>query len=68
MFMVLWLHVLLFLFQGVMCLLFIYIGRPEDGDRYKLILANNRDEYLSRPTGTAEFRGDNIPWIGGTYG
>jgi len=51
-----------------MCLLFIYIGRPEDGDRYKLILANNRDEYLSRPTGTAEFRGDNIPWIGGTYG
>ena len=34
---------------------------------YRLVVANNRDEFWDRPTATAEFRGDNQKWIGGFY-
>lgn len=36
-----------------MCILFLALGRT--GDRFRLILANNRDEFLDRPTRRADF-------------
>lgn len=49
-----------------MCLLFLYLNESDTEDGYKLILANNRDEDLPRPTGTVAFRGSDSQWIGGT--
>ncbi|WAR03803.1 TNG2-like protein [Mya arenaria] len=47
-----------------MCLLFMYTGDGSVG--YKLVLANNRDEFWPRPTDTLKTRGDpQHQWIGG---
>ncbi|XP_060077554.1 transport and Golgi organization protein 2 homolog [Ylistrum balloti] len=42
-----------------MCLLFLYICDTATDDNYRLILANNRDEYWDRPTALAGFWGPN---------
>jgi len=33
-----------------MCVTFIALNPSTDGERYKLIIVNNRDEYYLRPT------------------
>ena len=48
-----------------MCMLFLYLNDNKHECPYRLVVANNRDEYWDRPTATAEFRGDNQQWIGG---
>ena len=48
-----------------MCVLFIYLNDDDHECPYRLVVANNRDEYWGRPTATAEFRGDDQQWIGG---
>lgn len=39
-----------------MCILFFYIGDKSIDDSHSLILASNRDEMLSRPTSSANYR------------
>lgn len=48
-----------------MCILFVYVNpKPEPGG-YKIILASNRDESLSRPALPAH---EWLPNHGGVYG
>ena len=51
--------------QSKMCVLFVYLNDDDHECPYRLVVANNRDEYWDRPTATAEFRGDDQQWIGG---
>lgn len=42
-----------------MCMLFLYVNDDCDDDGYRVIIANNRDEYWDRPTEPASFWGKN---------
>lgn len=48
-----------------MCILFFYLNPNAEEGRYQLILANNRDEFYTRPTKPAEFWGENNDCISG---
>jgi uncharacterized protein with NRDE domain len=39
-----------------MCILFLYVGDEAIGDKERLILASNRDEFCSRPTSGTSYR------------
>ncbi|KAL4223792.1 Transport and Golgi organization protein 2 [Mactra antiquata] len=47
-----------------MCLLFLYVNDDPDENGYRLVLANNRDEFWDRPTDPVDFR-DDYTWVGG---
>ena len=38
-----------------MCIVFLYLCREPNPDRYHLIIASNRDEFYFRPTASAKF-------------
>ena len=48
-----------------MCILFLFLNDDPQRCPFRFIVANNRDEYWDRPTGTAAFRGDEPQWLGG---
>lgn len=48
-----------------MCLLFLYVCDTAAEDGYRLILANNRDEFWNRPTKLANVWGSNAQFISG---
>lgn len=48
-----------------MCILFVHVSANPGADKYKLILASNRDEYFGRPTKVANFWTENPDIIGG---
>ena len=59
------LFIYLFIYRTEMCILFLYLNDRQEDCPYRLIVANNRDEYWDRPTATAAFRGEKQQWIGG---
>ncbi|XP_021346329.1 transport and Golgi organization 2 homolog isoform X2 [Mizuhopecten yessoensis] len=48
-----------------MCLLYVYVCDSAADGEYRLILADNRDEYWDRPTNLAEFWGPRGEFISG---
>ncbi|XP_067673837.1 transport and Golgi organization 2 homolog [Haliotis asinina] len=42
-----------------MCILFFQLNDKDECGTYRLVLANNRDEYWARPTSTAAYWGEN---------
>ena len=49
-----------------MCILFFYVNDNPKSCPYKLIVAGNRDELITRPTECAAFRrGKQTEWVGG---
>lgn len=50
-----------------MCLLFFESKDTDDPDEYKLVLANVRDEFYTRPTAPAEFWSDQPDVVGGEW-
>ena len=42
-----------------MCILFSYLSKRLNPNEFKLIILNNRDEFLFRPSKSASFINDN---------
>ena len=49
-----------------MCLLFMYLSDDRFEGKYRIIIANNRDEFWSRPTKPLSWS-DNGVYLNGTY-
>jgi hypothetical protein len=50
----------------VMCILFLHTDNSPAPNKFRLILASNRDEYYRRPTQQAYFWDEERTVIGGT--
>lgn len=50
----------------VMCILFLHTDNSPAPNKFRLILASNRDEYYRRPTQQAHFWDEDHTVIGGT--
>lgn len=50
----------------VMCILFLHTDNNPAPNKFRLILASNRDEYYQRPTRQANFWDEDPTVIGGT--
>jgi uncharacterized protein with NRDE domain len=50
----------------VMCILFLHTDNSPPPNKFRLILASNRDEYYQRPTHQAHFWNEDPTVIGGT--
>lgn len=49
----------------VMCILFLHTDNKPAPNKFRLILASNRDEYYQRPTHQAHFWEEDLTVIGG---